>query len=137
MKKYYGVTCVLILIPAKSRTNAYITLLVCLNDLTSSIIVNCCQPVSNISSSISNFPRQTLVVDMRGSLIELATLDVILLVFIFVFVSISCCYLGAKCAQHECRCKICKNIIRIESGLGSGRFGSVFTLLHIIGLQGF
>ncbi len=62
---------------------------------------------------------------MKGAFVELAAIDVVLLVMIFVCVSASCCYLGARLAQYDCRCKICKGVIHLGETLGAGRFGSV------------
>ena len=58
-------------------------------------------------------------------MIELTLLELGMLVGVFVGVSGCCCWLGAKCMQQECKCKLCQGLIQVESQLGQGRFGTV------------
>jgi len=67
-------------------------------------------------------------IDIKNAYIELGYLDVILLIITFVITGMTCCYCGAKCSQNECRCNICKGLIKIESAIASGRFGSVYKI---------
>jgi len=63
--------------------------------------------------------------ELNKIVIELASRDIAVLIIIILLASIACCILGFKCTQQKCKCKICRSIIKVESEIGCGRFGSV------------